>query len=279
MRLYAAYEQFAVDLVASWLAGLPTLFPLYASLPDVIRRNHCSGTAHILPKAGQGRYDHLSVTTVIGSLNNGLAGVVPYSFCVETFLIQDQNLRSNTLDQLFAKVGVEHCWGWISSHPKMERFVTDEVGGTETAESLLKSLVDYRNEAAHGEVANVLDVGPLTQLCNFVQILCESLAERVEREYINAELNIGTAVEAGVAIGSYQNNAIVVRTNEPTFYCGQKLAVMGERYCFNVTIEEIQLDRFVVDNVMAAQNAEIGLRCDSPIPKNAKLLIRRASEE
>jgi hypothetical protein len=222
--LYLSRALFAVDLLESWLVALPTLFPNYSSLPEDVRREHCVGVARILPKVGQGRYAHLSAASVVDSLNNGLKGAAPYNLLVEAFLVSEQNLRHNTLEQMFGRAGLKNCWSWVQNHSKMIKFVADELGGSETAESQLRALIDYRNEAAHGEVVDVLEVTNLSQFADFVQVLCEVLVEWVYSNQLHRELANGSASEVGTVSESYPaKNVVVAETVGGTFAFGRRI--------------------------------------------------------
>jgi hypothetical protein len=274
-RLYAVYERFTIDLLASWLLALPALFPSYSSLPPQIRKQHCIGVAQILPKVGEGRYSHLSTASVIESLNACLNGAIPYSLQLEPFLVSDQNLRHNTLEQMFGRAGLQNCWSWVQNHAKTVNFLANELGGSETAESELKALIDYRNEAAHGEVQDVLDVSNLNQFADFVQILCEVLAEWIYSNQLHRELQNGTATEVGTVVDSYPHkNVVVARATVGTFSLGDELSAYGKNYCFTVKVIDLQVNGNTVESVDAQLVSEIGIKFEQPIKENAKLVRR-----
>lgn len=276
-RLYAIYEQFVTDVVAAWLQALPLLYPAYADLPVTIRNEHRAGTGRIINDAGKGRFQHLSLQALVGSLLGGISAAVPFSFCIDTFTVKE-NLRRNPLETFFARVGIPHMWTWIEAHPKMQRFVAEVLGGAETAESQLTLFVTYRNEAAHGTVNNVLLPAGLQTLADYVQILCEVISEKVNHEWLFIEVNKGTAQYVGEVLESFPvPSAIVVSMSEECVAIGDSLICTRDNDCMTTSIEDLQLDGLAVESVSAPVGAEVGMRV-SLLPKvNAKLYRRSAN--
>jgi hypothetical protein len=184
----------------------------------------------------------------------------------------EQNLRADALDQLLRKVGVADSWGWVSSHPQMQEFVTQFLGDEETVESQLKNFIDYRNEAAHGYPESVLGNETLEGISDFVQKLCEILAECMLCNATKHSLNAGLATAVGTIQEHYRNNIVVARMQESQMAIGNQLVVLGQHGCVLARIESLQVNDVPVDNIVAAAGLELGIRFDRAIPRNADLV-------
>lgn len=276
MRLYAIYERFASDVLESWLSTLPSLFTEYEALPTAVQKQHRDGIATMLPQIGEGRFGHLNIADVIRQLSECLSGNKPYALVSEAFLIRDRNLRSQELEVLFARAGVPQCWSWMQHHKRTKAFVHDVLGSAETAESELGTFIEYRNEAAHGDVSDVLDFHGLLRLCDFVDVLCEALAERVQSAVLAAQLEAKVYHEIGESSESYpRNNVVVVPVERGDLRVGDELTVAGRRYCFTAKILELQLNGIPHPAVFVHGFTEVGIRFDRPVRKFARLYQNR----
>ena len=155
MRLYAIYEQFVTGAVGVWLSQLPDLYGSYETLPEPVRNAYRVGTAEILGKHGGDRYAHLTEDQVIRGLADGLAGL-KYVLQPDAFLTDDRNLRSDRLKGLLSHLGVRGGWDRMTQNRAVVRWETATRGGQQTLGSELSQLVQYRNEAAHGSVNEIL---------------------------------------------------------------------------------------------------------------------------
>jgi hypothetical protein len=271
-RLYAVYERFVVELITEWLNSLPRIFPKYENLPGSLKKEHRDGVARLLPRLGSGRYEDLTESDLLRGLFYGVSGNEGYELRPEPFIIMEQNLRATALDQLLRKVGVADSWGWVSSHPEMKEFVTQFLGEEETVESQLKSFIDYRNEAAHGYPESVLGNETLAGMSDFVQKLCEILAEWMLFNATKHSLDAKLAMPVGTIQKHYRNNIVVARMQESQIAIGNQLVALGRHGCVFARIESLQVNDVPVDNIEVAAGLELGIRFDCTIPKNADLV-------
>ncbi|HAN73473.1 MAG TPA: hypothetical protein DCQ63_03665, partial [Planktothrix sp. UBA8402] len=181
-RLYAIYEGFVEELITNWVQSLPEMFPLYSDLNDKIKDTHQIGVGKLLLelKKKKNRFQHLSVDKVVRGLWRGVTDGKQYELVSDAFLLHEQNLRKEAIEQLFSGVGIPNTWVWVENHRAIKHFVENVRARENTAEGELEQLIEYRNEAAHRAIIDeTLGETELLDLCNFVEALCKALAELV----------------------------------------------------------------------------------------------------
>ncbi|MEQ8537583.1 MAG: MAE_28990/MAE_18760 family HEPN-like nuclease [Coleofasciculus sp. D1-CHI-01] len=264
-RLYAIYERFVEDLIREWIQLLPDLFPVYADLGDRICNTHRIGVARLLLDITKNRFGHLSVEEVIRGLFYGASGTgEKYELLPDAFLLHEQNLRKDTLEKLFADAGILNAWAWVEKHRKIKYFVEEVRGSENTAEGELNELIDYRNDAAYGAFINtILSANELLELCDFVEALCQALAELVTYQIIKQQTSTGQAQEIGQITEWFKKSkAAVAKVEETTLSVGTSVFLMGEAYCQLATIKSIQVDDTDQESVQTSSDMELGLKFD-----------------
>ena len=184
-QLYAIYERFVEALITDWLLILPGLVPCYAELDERIQNTHQTGVGRLLIDLKKDRYKHLSNQKVIRGLFHGVNGEDEYELLTDAFLLHEQNLHKDILEKLLAGAGISNTWVWVDKHRAVKNFVEEISGTQDTAAGKLSLLISYRNDAAHGEpIDNFLGFEALLELCDFVESLCQALAELVTFQVI-----------------------------------------------------------------------------------------------
>jgi hypothetical protein len=190
-RLYAVYEQFVGELVAEYVRLLPSLYTKYSDLPDSVTTQHRVGIGHILLKMGEkGPYRDLEEHSVVRELAAGLSGASEYRLLADAFFTDRQNLRFETLSRLFASLGFEDAQTFLGRNYAVTEFIRNERVDSSSAEKELRDFVDYRNEAAHRRVENVLSIDRITSIGRFVIALATALAEMVERSVLQRHMDL-----------------------------------------------------------------------------------------
>ncbi len=191
-RLYALYEQFVESLVEDYLRQLPEIYSSYSDLPPALRIQHRTGTGQILQKWSEGGpYGHLAETSVASGLVDGLRGQPAYTLLADVFLIEPHNYRADILVKVFGHLGLIDCFSFVKKQPEMRAFMLTR-DATETPETVLRDIVELRNQASHGSVSQdqIVSVQELFSYAAFVQILCAALAEMVERTLLTRRLQV-----------------------------------------------------------------------------------------
>lgn len=191
-RLYAAYEQFVNDLVSRYIALLPQLYEAYAELPEGVAINHRIGLGQILIKIGDRKqYKRLEESVVIRGLSSGFSGEATYSLVPEAFTADRQNYKFNVLVTIFSQIGIENSGQRINRHPTVVDFMSATMGESDTVQGELDKFVDYRNEAAHSTVENIVAVEEIRKTGRFLLAVGSALFDIVELTVIERRLAQG----------------------------------------------------------------------------------------
>lgn len=276
-RLYAIYERFVEDLITDWLELLPSIVPVYSHLEQRIKDTHQIGVGRLLLELKKDRFQHLSPNQVIQGLFGGVTGKQEYDLIPEAFLFHEQNLRKDVLERMFADAGIPNAWGWVQKHRGIKQFVEDIRGSQTTAEGELKELITYRNDAAHGAIVDdILGTKALLDLADFVEALCQALAELVTFLVISWPSSIVKAKEIGEITEWYNTpKAGVAKVKEITLSVGGNIFLINEAssYCRLATIESIMIDDISHAQVIITSEQEVGLKFDIDAKKGVKLYV------
>lgn len=174
---------------------------------------------------------------------------------------------------MFANAGIPNTWNWVEKHRDIRIFVEEVLASENTVEGELNELISYRNDAAHGAgIDSVLGSNTLLQLCDFVETLCQSLAELVTYQVIEQQNLIGQAKEIGQITEWYKTpKAAVVKCEETILSVGESLFLVGESCCQLVTLISIQMDDLDQNTVKTTTGMEVGLKFDVDARKGLRL--------
>lgn len=276
-RLYAIYERFVEDLIAEWLELLPEIFTKYSDLEKSIKDTHQIGVGRLLVDLKKKRFEHLSINEVIQGLFEGVTGQNKYKLIPDAFLLHEQNLRRKELEKLFADAGISNAWVWVQKHRKVKQFVEEVRGSQNTAEAELNELITYRNDAAHGAIVDdILGTKELLELGEFVETLCQALAELVTFQVISQQTAIGKAKEIGQITEWFKKpKAGVAKVKEITLSVGEKIFLANKEfsYCQLAAIESIMINEISKEQVVITHEQEVGLQFDIDAKKGLSLYV------
>jgi hypothetical protein len=274
-RLYAIYERFVKNLVTDWIQLLPSIFPRYVDLEETIQNTHRTGVGRLLCDLKKNRFENLSIDQVIQGLFHGVTGEEEYALLPDAFLLHEQNLWKGVLEKLLADAGIQNAWAWVEKHRAVKRFVEEVLANENTAEGELKVLITYRNSAAHGaDIENILGSNVLLELCDFVETLCQALAELVTYQVIERQKSIGQVREIGQIKEWFKKpRAAVAKVEETTLSVGGSLFLVGEAYCQLATIESIRIDDVDQETVKTTSGMEVGLKFDVDAREGLRLYM------
>ncbi|MEG4572074.1 MAE_28990/MAE_18760 family HEPN-like nuclease [Microcoleus sp. N3A4] len=266
-RLYAIYERFVEDLISDWLRRMPDLVPRYSDLGEKIQNTHREGIGRLLIDIKKNRFQHLSVEKVVQGLSCGITDTGKYELLPDAFLLHEQNLRKEVLETVLKNAGIDEAWKWVINHKEIKYFVEEVRGSQNTAEGELKQLVDYRNKAAHGSTDEILGTQELLDLADFVEALCNSLADLVTYNIILLQSDRGLVMEIGKITEWFKKpQAGVAKVKEVTLTVGECvfLVLVNDQlsYCYSAKIESIRLNNLSQDRVEITSEAEVGLKFD-----------------
>ncbi|MCC3421903.1 MAG: hypothetical protein JGK28_29450 [Microcoleus sp. PH2017_07_MST_O_A] len=266
-RLYAIYERFVEDLISDWLRLMPDLVPRYSDLDEKIQNTHREGIGRLLIDLKKNRFQHLSVEQVVQGLSCGITDSGKYELLPDAFLLHEQNLRKDVLEKVFKNAGIDEAWKWVINYKEIKYFLQEFRDNQNTAEGELKQLVDYRNEAAHGVVDEILGTQELLESSDFVEALCKSLADLVTYNIILIQTKQEVVMEIGQITEWFKKpQAGVAKVKEVTLSVGKSvfLVLVNDElsYCYSAKIESIQLNDLSQNRVEIASETEVGLKFD-----------------
>lgn len=273
-RLYSIYERFVVALVSEYVQLLPELYQAYSELPPAVTTQHRLGIGQILLKMGEkGPYKDLEEQVIVRELATGLSGAAGYKLLANAFFIERQNLRLNLLCQLFSTLDFQNCVQFVTGHPDVRRFLRDERGDSSSAEKELSDLVEFRNEAAHRKVDNVLSIDAIASFGRFIVAFATALADMVEERILHRRVELGQ-LELLLNVSELHDNGRVVvgiLKASTTLVVGEEIAIVTKHSCKKCRIESIQLDGANASEATSTGELEVGLRLSKRASLGAEL--------
>ena len=273
-RIYAAYERFVVDLVAEYVLLLPKLYSKYSDLPPSITRQHRQGIGNILLKIGQkGRYKKLEAQVIVGELATGLSGASAYTLLTEAFFIDRQNLRLDTLSRLFGTLGFRHCGKYIGKHSSIIDFLKKERTEHSSPDKELHDFIEYRNEAAHKKVENLLSRDQIGAIARFIGALGIALADMVEEGILQRRMELGHySVLLTISETHYNGHVVIgVPGQGVDLKVDDDIIIFAKNVCRRTVLQSIQLDGQSVNQVTGDGAIEAGLRLSKKAVKPGEL--------
>lgn len=266
-RLYAVYENFVEDLISRWLEFLPKYVPSYFKLDERIRNTHREGVGRLLLDLKKNRFKDLYESDVVKGLFSGVTGDREYYLIPKAFLLHEQNLRKDELERLFADAGIANAWKWVNNY----------MGSQKISETRLNELITYRNEAAHRAVVDeFFGFDKLLELCDFIEDLCQALADLVTYQIILKQVSTEQVREIGEITEWFDRpKAAVAKVRNIELSVGQRIFLASETkaYCQLAIIKSIQIDDVSQDRVEITTETEVGLTFKTDARKGLSLYV------
>lgn len=278
-RLYAVFERFIGKSVRAWLGDLPQVCGDYKDLGPKFRTVHRRGVAKVLMDLDKDRFAHLGVETVLDGLLQAVNGNAVYSVLPEAFLSDTRTLKRERIDELFSQVRLEGGWDWISKHRFVASYMEEVRGGQNTPEADLRGFVNYRNEAAHGAVDQVLGVGPLTEFAGFIVALCQAIDEMVRWNWIRHYKVKGRARVIGTVSERFRNNIVVAKMQECSIRENMRVILFGQHFCYCAVVESIHVNDVAHIHLNVDRETEVGLRLNVPSQKQSEIVLLQQAED
>ncbi len=181
LLITAAFEQFVSDLMVAFAAQLPERVPAYSNLPNAIRSANERLTGEALNRS-RTRFTEYELQRFVENLANCHAGVAPYVLNGEAIALNERNVRSGTLRELFSRLGVNDVWTTVASTRTLKNW--SGPGGAKSAksraENQLNELMNARNHIAHRVGSTTLGPDAIRAYIRFVRFLARSLVKGLE---------------------------------------------------------------------------------------------------
>lgn len=258
-RTYALFESFVFELLGEYLLFLSRNYKLPA-LGDDFGKRFTRGIGRILLNQDKPGYRDLDMVAMIAGVSDALSGKDGYQIEAKALLRSEQNLRMSELHRLFNECGLSGTEDWVAKHPAMQAFFAEQSRLSETAASELKQIVDYRNEAAHGDVDDVLGPEILIEFTQFFEALYRSLLDFIQYDTLRRARDIGRATVVGVITEQFRGDVVVAKVSNATLDVGDQLYVFKKGMTMTAELKSIQLEGVEQDSVTVGPETEVGLR-------------------
>lgn len=270
-RAYALFESFVMEILREYLAFLSSAYKL-SDLGVDFGAKYTRGIGKILQDQDKHRYRNLDVASVISGVSDALAGKAGYQIQAEALLRAEQNLRMSELHRLFSDCGLVGLESWVTRHPAVTDFFAEQSRLSETAASELKQIVDYRNEAAHGEVDDVLGPEVLIEFTHFFEAMSRGLIDFIQYDTLRRAKELSRATVVGVISERYRNDVVVAKVSNATLSIGDQLYVFKKGMTAIAKIKSIQMNSVNMDSITVTDEMEVGLRIGVRVNVGCELL-------
>ena len=257
-RTYALFEGFVMQILKEYLAYMAGSRK-FAELGTDFKARYTRGIGQILAEQSRIKYKDIDIDLLISDLTKAITGENVYTIHAAAMLRTESNLRMGELDRIFVHCGLEGIKSWIDKHPTVIGFFASEQRLSQTAESELQQIVDYRNEASHGDVDQVLGAEVLVEFTRFFEVLATSIADFVRMMIVKQNRKIGKLVVIGKVSEKFHDDIVVAKMRSTELVVGQEIYVLGPNKVLIGKVGSIQLDGADHQELIVTDEAEIGL--------------------
>lgn len=270
-RCYAILENFVFQRLVTIL-GFFERNVSFSDLSQEVRGAFRRGTSDLLSRLGQDRYSRFSEAGLVSNYAVALGQIEgEYALTPEAILRNEQNYRLDEISRLFALCGVPGIKDWVGSHKDVQNFFHMESRQSDTADAYLRSLVDYRNSAAHGFVDNISSTKLLREAIAFTKLVVDVLYERSRIFLLSLYVKYGELSYSGEVTESFSNNAVVALWKDGELCIGEIIAVGTQDRLSLSKIEGMQLDGIAIERVRGSEHLELGIKFDCRVKRKKRL--------
>lgn len=258
-RIYALFESFVLQILREYLTFLSGAYTLTA-LGNEFRLKYTRGLGQILLEQDKQRFRTLDIETIIKAAGDAVSDKAGYQLLPEALLRTEQNLRMQELQRLFGQCGLSGIEKWVTSHPAIGEFFAAQSRLSETAASELRQIVDYRNEAAHGDVDDVLGAEVLIEFTQFFEALCRSIVDFIQYDTLRRAKELGRATVVGVISERFSEDIVIAKVTNATVSVNDRLYIWGKGLTMQAEVRSIRLADVEVETATVGVETEVGLR-------------------
>lgn len=274
-RLYAIYEKYVESAMSDFLAAMPELHP-YATLAEGLKTEYRIGISQVLSKIDSERYRHLGHERVVRWYHDALTSASSYRFVPEALTRHEQNLRLQTLDTLLSRIQLSEFRGWLAREPGTVALYTEKSAVYEQLDAEVRSFVQLRNEAAHGELQELQGKDNLLRLCMLLRALVVAIASYMRKSLLEERQRAGRVRLIGRVTEVFgKAGAFVARVNAASVVRkGSRLHLLGTNYCHSVDVHTVMVDDVEVEAAVADRDEyEVGIACTTLPREKAEIYV------
>lgn len=280
--LYGLFEQFIEARIMEHVESLCAAVPAFSLLPERICSNHAERSARLILNLGLDKYDGRTTAAEVASRVASCANDAPYHLNSLAYIDHTSNLRPDTINQLFAEVGVAGMSNRIKGAKAFAPFIDERFsdGGVhslpvEVVLSDLIDLVDRRNTIAHGWPDDIATSDYMRSLISFVRLLGASIHEVASAE-LRAYLLAHQCDPLPQPLAVFNNEIACFELEAGSLSVGMRLIMQRPDGSLDEGVAlEIEVDNQQVDIVTAPPVIRFGVKLSCPARENyAYFMVR-----
>ncbi len=296
ISLYTALEKFVEDITWSH-TELESSRNEYSDLCKKLRLKHLKQSGELISRRrlGEGRYTGVNEVDIVSNLHKCLSGKRPYRLNRHAVIHHDQNLKSDVLTEVFARLGIENVNDAVCRIERMNDWYRNSKGVhpfpenstlKRVVEIKLADLVERRNQVSHAgrDLDEYLDPHEMKERVLFIEAYVCSLFDILTRVYIDRYyIKSGDAITLGRPMeGPFKGRYVAVfRPPHCRIFKGQQIVGVQnnqvDRYGY---IEEMQVNDSAVDFINTDSIVSgVGLRTDFKLTRNVELYVLQQKDD
>jgi len=273
-RLYAIYEHFVETAISDYLDGLSECVT-FMSLSNEFKSNYRLGISQVLSKIDQERYTHLKHEDIIKWYHDAIYGSNPYRFVTDALTKHEENLRLNTIENLFSKIQLKDLNKWLSNHPSIKSLYAGDISIYTQLEAEIRGFIQLRNDASHGTLESIEGKDNLKRFCELVRALIIAISSFLRKSLLLMLQDAGKVNEIGVVTETFESKAFIAVVNEGVnIYNGGKIYLLDNSNCYSQIVKSLMICDTPVCRIKSKKDKlEIGLKCSEKVRKKTKLYM------
>lgn len=266
---YGSYEQFIEACIQQYVGRVEQMCPTFTDLPEALQSNHNRLSYQLIGKLGHSRFAGVvTEASVIANLHSCLTPTGPYRLNYDAIVLHETNLWSTTLADKLTHVGIDKPLKRIRERRAYSGYLAKKLGAAsltasdESAFRELNELIQWRNEAAHGDVQNTLSPELLMSILDYLEVLAVAISEVLQVEVWRRQYQ-----QSGILLGSpvavYRNEVVCVELANQRVRVGDIMValVQGKEHPVTASrILEIQISNRPVVSAPNRRALKIGCK-------------------
>jgi hypothetical protein len=183
LYLAGRFESFVRTIFEDLCDRIVSKCQSYDYLPRRMRDNLIIMTAEVMQNPRKYGHGELGIKSFIKTLAINLDEGNPLTEINSKCLsITTENMKADSMDELFNRIGAKDIWGKIGQQARVQRFFesSDNIFVTKEAKSLLNEIMNIRNNIAHpsGSISWP-DSDGVKKFINFFEVIANAISEIV----------------------------------------------------------------------------------------------------
>lgn len=270
--IYSTFEGFVDEVISFWLSNIPK-YKTFLELDSSFQKQYRVGISTIIKDLEKRKFEHLKVEDVVNKYSAGLNGEPEWTCVTEAITYREANLRKEQIEMLFSRIGINGLWTELQKDPFLVE-KCDELEHGQNIEKAVSEFIDFRNDASHGAVDNIIGFNQLVSWSEFFLGICNVINRIVVHDCLTFECAKNPNVVLAEITETYRDNIMVARFKSgTTVTVGDSLLMHRTESTEVVKIQNIQENGNDLHSFTTTMdNSELGIKIDRHPNKKAKLI-------